>query len=157
MEVTNLFAAAETDDVAQPPGVHALRPVFRLPDHFIDEVAEMQHEAELIVRRPLLVLPDHPAVGRRGAMLHVRTADEGEAHGPATLGGRRSYRAAHSAAEATLVGKAVPVNARGFKSRRQHTAGPVRLGGSLRPGVCHSTPEGRIIGDLDRQLPRYTV
>src|SRR4030095_11265337 len=109
-----------------------MRSVFRIPDYFVYEVAEMQHEAELIVRRPLLVLPDHPAVGRRGALLYVLTAHEGEVHGPAILVCRRSDRAAHSAAEATLVGEAVPVDARRFKSRRQHTAGPVRLGGYLR-------------------------
>src|SRR5215475_15747499 len=103
MEVTNLFTVPETDKVAQPSCVHALRPVFWIPDHFVDEVAEMEHEAELIVRRPLFVLPNHPAVGCRGALLYVLTAHESEAHSPAILFVRRGDRAAHAAAEAIFV------------------------------------------------------
>src|SRR5262245_9069812 len=157
MEVTNLFAVSETDNVAKPPGVHALRPVFRIPDHFVDEVAEMQHKAELIFRRPLLVLPDHPAIGRRGALLYVLTAHKSEAHCPAILAGRRCDRAAHAAAKAVLVGKAVPVDARRFETCRQNAAGPVSLGGYVSPGAGHDTAEGRIIGDLDRQPPRLAA
>src|SRR5262245_44714244 len=157
MEVPNLFAVPVTDYVAQPPCVHALRAVFRIPDHFVNEVAEMEHEAELIFRRPLLVLPDHPAVGRRGALLYVLTAHESEARGSAILVGRRRDRAAHAAAEAMFVGEAVPVDARRFETRRQNAAGPVRLGGYLRPGAGHDTAEGRIVGDLDRQFPCLAV
>src|SRR5262245_35740289 len=157
MEVPNLFAVPVTDYVAQPPCVHALRAVFRIPDYFVDEVAEMEHEAELIVRRPLLVLPDHPAVSRRGALLRVLTAHESEARGSVILVGRRRDRAAHAAAEAALVSKAIPVDARRFEAGRQDTAGPVRLGGYVRSGAGHDTAEGRIIGDLDRQPPRLSA
>src|SRR5215510_14557554 len=128
MEVTNLFAILVTNNVAQPPSVIALRSVFRIPDYFVDEVAEMEHEAELIVSRPLFVLPDHPAVGRRGALLYVLTAHESEAHSSAIPVGRRRYRAAYAAAKAMFVCEAEPVDARRFETRRQNTAGPVRLG-----------------------------
>src|SRR5215475_10198556 len=108
----------------------------------------MEHEAELIIRRPSLVLPDHPAVGRRGALLHVLTAHKSEAHDSVILVGRRRDRAAHAAAEAVLVSKAVPVDARRFETGRQHTAGPVRIGGYVRSGAGHDTAESRVIGDL---------
>src|SRR5262245_30198858 len=129
MEVTNLFAIPVTNNVAKSPGVHALRSVLRIPDYSVNEVAEMQHEAELLVRRPLPVLPDHPPVGGRGALLYVLTAHEGEAHDSVVLVRRRGDRAAHTAAEAMLVGEAVPVDAPGFETGCQHAAGPVRLGG----------------------------
>src|SRR5262249_2285400 len=157
MEVTNLFAILVTNSCAQPPSVIALRPVFRIPDYFVDEVAEMEHEAELIVRRPLLVLPDHPAVSRRGALLRVLTAHESEARDSVILVGRRRDRAAHAAADAVLVSKAIPVDARRFETGRQDTAGPVRLGGYFRSGAGHDTAEGLIIGDLDRQPPCLAV
>src|SRR5215510_960028 len=157
MEVTNLFAILVTNNVAQPPSVIALRSVFRIPDYFVDEVAEMEHEDESILRRPLLILPDHPAVGRRGALLHVLTAHESEAHDSVILVGRRRDRAAHAAAEAMLVSKAVPVDARRFETGCQHTAGPVRLGGYVRSGAGDDTAEIKIIGDLDRQPPRLAV
>src|SRR6266540_2199720 len=117
----------------------------------------MEHEAELILRRPLLVLPDHPALSRRGALLHILTAHEREAHDSVILVGRRRERAPHAAAEAVLVSKAVPVDARRFETGCQHTAGPVCLGGYVRSGAGHDTAEGLIIGDLDRQPPRLAV
>src|SRR5262245_66470064 len=117
----------------------------------------MEHEAELIFRRPMLILPDHPAVGRRGALLHVLTAHESEAHDSVIFVGRRRDRAAHAAAEAMLVSKAVPVDARRFETGCQHTAGLVRLGGYVRPGAGHNAAEGLIIGDLDRQPLRLAA
>src|SRR5262245_20185264 len=157
MEVTNLFTVPEADNVTQPSCVHALRPVFRIPDHFVDEVAEMEHEAEPIVCRLLFVLPNHPAIGRRCPLLYVLTAHESEAHSPAIFFVRRCDRAAHAAAEAMFVGEAVPVDVRRFETGCQHTAGPVHLGGYLRPGVSRDTAELRIIGDLDRQPPRLVT
>src|SRR5262245_7169936 len=157
MKVTNLFAVPETDNVAQPPGVHALWPVFWIPDHFINEIAEMEHEAELILLLPLFVLPDHPAVGRQGALLRVLATHESEVHGSAIFVGRRCDSAAHAATEAMLIGKAVPVDARRFETGCQRAARPVCLGGYLRPGAGHDTAEGRIIGDLDRQPLRLTA
>src|SRR5262245_65873859 len=129
MEVPNLFAVPVTDYVAQPPCVHALRAVFRIPDYFVDEVAEMEHEAELIFRRPLLVLPDHPAVSRRGALLRVLTAHESEARDSVVLVGRGRDRAAHAAAESAIVSKSVQVDARGLETGCQHRASPGRLRG----------------------------
>jgi len=69
----------------------------------------------------------------------------------AVFAGRRRDRASQSAAEAMLVGEAVPVDARRFEAGRQHSAGPVCLVGYLRPGAGHDAAEGGIIGDLYRQ------
>ena len=51
VEVAHLLAGLEAHDVAQAPVVHALRPVFRIPDDLVDEVAEVQHEVELALGR----------------------------------------------------------------------------------------------------------
>src|SRR5262245_1765689 len=102
----------------------------------------MQHETELIFSRSSLVLPDHPAVGRRSALLDILTAHESEAHSSAVIVGRRCDRAAHATAEAMLVGESVPVDARRFKAGRQHAAGPICLGRYVRAGVGHDTAKG---------------
>src|SRR5215831_7617438 len=154
MKVTNLLAARVTNDVAQPPRVISLRSVFWIPNHFVDEIAEVEHEAESLIRRSPLVFPDHPAVGRRGALLHVLAAHEGESHRPAILIGRRRDRATDPAAEAMLVSKAIPVNVSWLEAGCERAAGPVTLGGKFRFGDGHDPIEVRIIGDLDRQLPR---
>src|SRR5262249_5770160 len=95
-----------TDDVAQPPRVHSLRTVFGIPDHFVNEVAEVKHEAESLIRRTPLVFPDHPAVGGRSALLYVLAAHEGKMRGAAILIRGRGDRATDPTAEAMLVRKA---------------------------------------------------
>jgi hypothetical protein len=44
----------------------------------VDEVAEVQDEAETVRGRRPLVLEDHPAVGVLGALVHVLAAHESE-------------------------------------------------------------------------------
>ena len=66
-------------DVADLAIVHALRAIFRIPDHFVDEIAEMQHEAETILFGGALVFVDHPAIGVLRALIRVLAADEREA------------------------------------------------------------------------------
>ena len=60
--------------------VLALRHLVRVIHHLVDEVAEVQHEAELLGARAALVLVDHAAIGVRGADRHVLAAHEREAH-----------------------------------------------------------------------------
>src|SRR5262245_38650657 len=125
VKVTKLFTMRVTDDVTQPPRVHSLRTIFGIPDNFIDEVAEVEHEAESLVIGPPLVFPDHPAVSRRSALLNVLAANEGKAHGSAVLIGRRSDCATNPAAEAMLIRKAVPIDARRLEIGRESAAGPI--------------------------------
>ena len=80
MEVPDLFAVRIADDVAQAPVVHTLRPILRVPDDFVDEVAEVQHEAEPILLGGALILEDHPPIGVLRAVVGILAADEREAH-----------------------------------------------------------------------------
>jgi hypothetical protein len=148
VEVGDLLAVRIADDVAQAPVVHPLGPVLRIPDGLVDEVPEMEHEAQPFGLGALLVLEDHPPVGVASALGDVLAAHERETDGVVVAGGGSGERAADAAAEALLVGEAVPVDAPGTEARGEHPAGPVRLGGDrdLRP--CGDVVEARIFGDL---------
>src|SRR5262245_1504334 len=99
MNITDLPAIFETDYVAQSPPIHALRTVFWIPNHLVNKIAEMEHESELIVCWFTLILPDHPSVGCRCALLHVLAAHKCEPHHPAIFVGRCGDRPANSAAK----------------------------------------------------------
>src|SRR5581483_9613675 len=62
MEIVNLLTMFVAHDVTQPPVVHPLRPVFRVPDDFVDEIAEVQYETQSILLRRALIFKDHPAI-----------------------------------------------------------------------------------------------
>jgi len=47
----------------------AVRHLVGIFDDFVDEVAQMEHEAQLSIGRRALVLPDHPAKGVLGAFV----------------------------------------------------------------------------------------
>ena len=62
VEIADLDALGQTDDLddrAVVAGLHLLG----ILDDLVDEVAEMEHEAELLGARRALVLEDHPAIG----------------------------------------------------------------------------------------------
>ena len=81
-EPADLLAVGIAHAIAQPPVVAVpARPVLRVVDHLVDEIAEMQHERELFFGRRALVLEDHPAIGVLRAFTDVLAADEREAHG----------------------------------------------------------------------------
>jgi len=97
VEVGDLLAMFVAHDVAQPPVVHPLRAIFRVPDDLVDEVAEMQHESEPICRSCMLVLDDHAPVRVLRTLIGVLAAHERKFHwSRVTLGGR-GQRAPHAA------------------------------------------------------------
>jgi hypothetical protein len=114
MEVPMLLAVRVSNDVAQLARIHALRPIFRIPHDFVNEIAQVQHESQPVLGRSLPVLPYHAPVGDRRTLLHVLAAHKSETHRRGVLIGRRRNRAADSAAKALLVGKAVPIDACGL-------------------------------------------
>ena len=62
MELADLAAIGDARDLvdrAVVAGLHFLG----ILDDLVDEVAEVEHETELVLRRRALVLEDHPAVG----------------------------------------------------------------------------------------------
>jgi hypothetical protein len=91
--------------VAEGAAVHAREP--RVPDDLVEEVAEVEHEAQPVGLGALLVLEDHPAVGGLRALAGVLEADERELGRPRVAGRRRGDRATDPDAVAALVGPAV--------------------------------------------------
>jgi hypothetical protein len=129
MEIAMLLAMRIAHEIADAAIVVALRAVFGIPDEFVDEVAEMQDEAQARVGRRVLVVVDHAPVGRLRAEVRVLARNEREAHGTRVVEGGRGQRAADAAAVAVGIGEAVPVLARGLEAADEHAAGPVRVGG----------------------------
>ena len=112
VEIVDLFAVRIADNIAEPPIVHALRPVFRIPDEFVDEVAEMQHKAEPIWFGGVLILVDHPSISILRSIVCVLATDKSEPDRSGIVIRRRSDGAANAAAESVCIGEAVPVNVR---------------------------------------------
>ena len=77
VEIADLVSVGEACDLVDRAVVASLR-LFRVLDHFVDEVAEVQDESELIVLRRAFVLEDHPAIGVEAAFIDGLAADEGE-------------------------------------------------------------------------------
>src|SRR5690606_40465088 len=78
-------------------------------DDLVDEVAQVQHEADALTGRRALVLMDHPPVGIERTLRQALAAHEGEARRARIVRRRRGERAADAAAVAVLVHEAVPV------------------------------------------------
>ena len=82
MKIVDLLAVLVTHEVANAAVIHALRPVFRIPDDFVDEIAEMQDEAQPVLFGGALILEDHSPVGVLRAVVCVLATDEREVHRP---------------------------------------------------------------------------
>ena len=148
--VAELVAVGVLEQRAQAAAaVLALRHLVRVIHHLVDEVAEVQHEAELLGARAALVLVDHSTIRVRGADGHVLAAHEREAHRARIAFARRSERAADAAAVAVFVGEAVPVLGGGREPGRHEAAGPVGVGGDLGFSTRDDVVECRILRDFD--------
>src|SRR6185369_2177218 len=79
----------------------------RITHDFVDEVAQMQHEAELLLGCGALVFPDHPSVGIQMTYADILATDESEARRPRIVRAWRRQRAADAAAIALVVDEAV--------------------------------------------------
>ena len=85
MEVADLLAVRDAGDLVDRPVVAGLQVLGVLHD-LVDEVAEVEHEAELVGGRRPLVLEDHPAIGVERALVDALAADEREVHRPRIVG-----------------------------------------------------------------------
>ena len=117
-------------------------------DDFVNEIAEVEDESELVLWRGALVLEDHPAIGVELAFIDVLAADEGEIDGARVAVERRGDRAADAAAVPVGVGEAVPVGPRGLEATDEYPRGPVGSGRDRRAGLRDDSPEGFIFGDF---------
>jgi hypothetical protein len=131
-----------------PAAVLAFGRFVRVNHHLVDEVAEVQHEADLLGARAALVLVDHAAIRVRGADRHVLAAHEREAHRARVALARRGERAADAAAVAVVVGEAVPVFGGGLEAGRHEAAGPVGVGGDFGLSAHDDVVECLILRDF---------
>ena len=138
-------------------GEITIRPLVAVPDQLIDEVAQVQHEAQLLGARPAGVLVQHAAVGVHGPLGDVLTADEGEPGRPIVIVGGSGDRAADAAGVPGLVNEAVPVLAGRLEPRRQEAACPVGGGSDRHLAARHDPGEFRIARHLDGQPMRGGV
>jgi hypothetical protein len=155
VEATDLLALRVTHHVTDAPVITATaRLVFRVVDHLVDEIAQVQHESQLIFRRGALVLEDHAPIGVLRALAHVLATDEGKPHRPVVIGRCSRARASDATAATTLVDEAIPVRASGLKPGHHHAAGMIRDRERPRAGACHQLLEIRRFGHFNGQRHR---
>jgi hypothetical protein len=154
VEVAHFLAGLEAHDVAQAAVVHALRPVFGVPDDLVDEVAEVQHEVELTLGGAPFVLEDHAAIGILRALADVLAAHEREVHAACVGFPRRCLRSTDAAAVPGVVDEPIPVHGCRLQSRRENAAGPVSLFGQECARRRDDVLELRIACDFHRELFR---
>src|ERR1700736_6115040 len=92
VEVSIFFAIRITNEVSQPAVIHPLRAIFRIPNEFVDEIAEMQHEAEAVLFSCPFIFKDHSAVRVLCPLRHILTAHESKANRPWVIRLRRCDR-----------------------------------------------------------------
>ncbi len=129
----------------------AVLDLVRVLHDLVDEVAQMQHEAEPVLRRGAFVFADHPPIGIQRALADVLATDEGEARRSRIVGCGRRQRAADPAAVAVLVREAIPVFACRLQFGDQHAAGPVGLGQYPHRRRRDHARERRIVRHFDQQ------
>src|SRR6266853_686326 len=106
VEVPNLFAIRITNEVSQPAVIHPLRAIFRIPNEFVDEIAEMQHEAEAVLFPCSFIFKDHSSVRVLCSLRHILTTHESKANRPWVIRVRRCNRATNATANAFSIRKA---------------------------------------------------
>jgi len=126
----------------------------RIFDDLIDEVAEMEDEAEAAVGRCALVLPNHPEQGILSAFIDALARDEGEAHRALVAWIRRRDGSTNAASAAFIVGKTVPVDGARPEAGGEHSAGPIGFGGDRRTSGGDRATEFWIECDFRSQLAR---
>ena len=155
MEVAKLLAVRIAKDVAQAPAaISAVSPILGILHDLVDEVAEVQHEAQLFGARAAHVLVHHAPVGVERADGDVLAADEREAHGPIVVRGGRGERAADAARVSRFVDEAIPILARGPEARGKEAARPVGGRAHLHIAARDDVREGLVAGDLHHQPVR---
>src|SRR5580704_4293284 len=63
VKVPDLLPVRVADEVTKAPIVHTLWPILGVPHDLVDEVAEVEHEVELLTGGSAFVLEDHSPVG----------------------------------------------------------------------------------------------
>src|SRR5215472_4064747 len=152
MKVADPFPVFVADDVAKSSIVHPLRPVFRIPDDFVNEVTQVKHEPQLILLRGSFVLEDHPPVSILRTLVCILTRHECKSHRLDVVVGRRSPGSSHTAAVAVRIREAVPINVCRPQPADEHSTGPIRSCGDRGVDSRNDLGEGLILRNLRLQL-----
>ena len=131
--------------------IQAVGHVFGIADDFVDEVAEVEDEAELFGAGAARIFVDHAAVGVQRAVGDVLAAGEGEADGAVVCVCWRGERAARAAGVSGFVDEAIPVFAGGLEAGREEAAGPVCGGADFDIAARDDVGEGFVARDFDHQ------
>src|SRR6185436_16352891 len=144
VEPPGLLAIRVAEDLAQAPVVAVpVRLVLGVVHDLVDEIAQVQHERELVLGRRVLVLEDHAAVRVLRAFDDVLAAHEREGQRPRVVVRGRGPRAADAAAVAFSVREAIEVRRCRAQASHQHAARVVRGGERLRLCRRHDALESR--------------
>src|ERR1035438_4408925 len=81
VKVSNLLAMWIADDVSDTAVIHPLGTVLRGPYDFIDEVAEVQHEANPLGLGSSCVFENHSAVGVLRALVRILATHKNKTNG----------------------------------------------------------------------------
>jgi hypothetical protein len=149
VEIAGLSRVGNSANLVDGPVV-ACRSFFRILNDLVDEVAEVQHKPEMILRASAFVFEDHPAITIELSFVDALATNKGEVHGPSVL--RRGDSPADPAAKSVFVGEPVPINFARLKTRYQHSARPVRLCRNRRVSLTDDTSKIRVLRYLDMQF-----
>jgi hypothetical protein len=155
VEVIHLAAVGYLAKVEDCPVV-AMRHLFGIFDKFVDKVAKMEYEAQLMVSRRPLVLPNHPPIGVLGAF--VDTLARHECKSPA--GSDRQ-----SSGAVIVLPTRLPAPDSSTKRYQYDVTGRQSADQNPRRPVCETSDtratsgrndvfEGGIFGDLNPQFSR---
>src|SRR5215472_866169 len=126
VKIGNLFAVLVADDVAQTPVVHSLGTILRVPDDFIDKVAQMEHEFQSLVFLGPLVFENHSPIGILCSLIGILAGHKGKPHRPRVLICRSHNGSPNPTSVTVFIREAIPVRASRLQSSGQHPASPVR-------------------------------
>src|SRR5262249_1507409 len=96
-------------------------------DNLINEITEVENEAQLIGGRRALILKKNPAIAVGLTFILALSTDKSGNEPPAIVRRRRGDRTADAAAVPLSIGEAVPVDARRLEMTDQHARRPVRF------------------------------
>ncbi len=147
MEVSDLATVWNSRDLVNRAVVAGLHLV-GIFDDFVDEVAEVEHEIELVLGGGTFVLEDHSPIGVELAFVDVLAADEDEIHRARIIRQRRRSCSADAAAVPVGVGETVPIGSRGLESADQHARCPVGFRRDGRPSMGNDPIERFVFGDF---------
>ena len=122
------LALRELDREGELAIVSAVLHLVGVLHHFVDEIAQVQHETESFFGRGPLVFVDHLPVAVEGALGQALATDEGELRRARIVRCGRGQRTADATAVAFLIDEAVPIFAGRRQIADQHAAGPVGSG-----------------------------